>query len=552
MDHLQISLPEGASAILDTLHDRGFEAYVVGGCVRDSILGRTPKDWDICTSATPGQVEEIFRDRRVIETGARFGTLTVCENDGQYEVTTFRTDGAYSDSRRPDSVEFVSDIREDLARRDFTINAMAYGPQGLVDPYGGARDLQTGIIRCVGDPDKRFQEDALRIMRALRFSAVYGFKIEMGTMLAIHRNVHLLERIAAERINMELCRTLCGRHALPVMVRYADVMSAIVPELKPCIGFDQHNRYHQYNVYEHMMRAMAYCGTDDLSVRLALFLHDIGKPQCYTEDERGGHFYGHAEISHAMAEVVLDRLKFDRRTRDAVLDLIKYHDSAIEPTEKAVCRWLNRIGAERFDQLLYVRQGDVMAHAEAVRDPALEKCRKTREILEDVLAREQCFSLKDLAVNGRDIMAMGAPEGKQVGEILNRLLDEVVSGNLENHHGVLIEAAGEMLAQDYAQEQETGLAQAVATWDEGQAADLPGDPEQEQSMEREQGSGQEQGQEMGLAQAVVSWDTEPEQEAATSVFDGFLLDDGPEGETQDFSDDRYQDREEADGYDERL
>lgn len=441
---VKITLPQGASVILDSLQANGFDAYVVGGCVRDSLLGMTPKDWDICTSALPRQVEEIFSGRRVLETGIQHGTVTILMDDGQYEVTTFRTDGIYSDFRRPDSVSFVKDVRDDLSRRDFTMNAMAYHQHGLLDFYDGAADIRNMTVSCVGKADDRFQEDALRMMRALRFAAVYGFSIEEETAQAIHRNKDLLRHIAAERIRSELCKLLLGHHALPVLLAYSDVLAVVIPEFRPCIGFDQNNRYHQYTVYDHMMYAVSHCKSDDLSVRLALFLHDIGKPLCYSEDENGGHFHGHAVPSHDISKKVLDRLKFDNRTKNEVLELILCHDSMIEPTAKTVRRWLGKIGEDRFRQLLSVREADILAHAEGTQASRLERCHALHQILEEVLQEEQCFKLKDMRITGRDILALGIPEGKQVGVILKSLLDGIIAGDLENDREILLHEARKM------------------------------------------------------------------------------------------------------------
>lgn len=440
----EITLPAGASAILHALQSHGFEAYVVGGCVRDSLLGITPKDWDICTSATPQQVEEIFASHRIIETGVQHGTVTIVMQDGQYEVTTFRTDGDYSDHRRPDTVSFTGSIAEDLSRRDFTMNAIAYNGSGLLDFYNGLSDLQSITISCVGSADARFKEDALRMMRALRFSSVYGFSIEPATAAAIHKNKDLLRLIAAERINSELCKLLCGKNALTVLLEYSDVMAVIIPELAPCIGFDQNNRYHQYTVYDHMMHAVANCKTDSLPVRLALFLHDIGKPLCYTEDENGGHFHGHAVPSRDIAKTVLERLRFDTKTKNEVLELILYHDAVIEPTPKTVRRWLNKVGDDRLRQLLLVREADIRAHAAGTQGSRLARCSAVASILDEVIRQEQCFSLKDLGVSGKDILALGIPQGKRVGEILHSLLDRVISGELQNDRAILLEEAVKM------------------------------------------------------------------------------------------------------------
>lgn len=309
----KINIPSGAASILDNLHAAKQEAYVVGGCVRDSLLGREPNDWDICTSASPEAVKKLFSDHDVIDTGIKHGTVTVLEDGAAYEVTTFRKDGNYSDGRHPDSVEFVSNVLEDLARRDFTINAMAYSVEdGLVDPYGGLRDLERKVISsCVGSPDERFTEDGLRLLRAIRFAANYGFIIADQTADSIHRNVALLKNVSVERITSELCKTLLGDGVLQVLLDYKDVFCAIVPELEPCVGFEQNNKFHQYTVYDHIAHAVAGYTGKDTTIKIALLLHDIGKPLCYTEDENGGHFYGHAPICAEIAEGVLRRMRFD-------------------------------------------------------------------------------------------------------------------------------------------------------------------------------------------------------------------------------------------------
>lgn len=429
----KIQMPNGANEILRRLSENGHKTYIVGGCVRDSLLGLCPHDWDICTDASPPDVISCFPDRRVLETGLKHGTVAVVMDDGQYEVTTFRVDGDYLDGRRPDSVEFVKNLEDDLARRDFTINAMAYNEsEGLVDCFCGMSDLAKGRIRCVGNPDDRFSEDALRILRALRFASVYGFDIENDTKRSIHKNKARLDRIAAERIRTELCKLLCGKGILSVLLDYSDVMVTIMPELQPCIGFEQNNRYHQYTVYEHIAHAVDNYKGSDLSVMVALLLHDIGKPYCYTEDENGGHFHGHAVPSRDLAEAVLDRLRFDNKTKDEILELVLYHDAAIEPTPKAVRRWLNKIGERRFYQLLEVRMADILAHAEGTQASRIERCASVSEILSTTLKERQCFSMKDLAVHGRDVLSVGVPQGRLVGDALRYLLDKVINGELEN------------------------------------------------------------------------------------------------------------------------
>lgn len=435
----KINMPDGAALILGMLKSCGFDAYVVGGCVRDSLLGLKPKDWDICTSALPEQVEDVFRDNRIIETGLKHGTVTIVMDDGQYEVTTFRTDGVYSDCRRPDNVTFVSNIEDDLARRDFTINALAYDGDRLIDLYDGTCHLEQGIISCVGNANDRFNEDALRIMRALRFASVYGFKIADETAKAIHKNAKLLNNIAVERINVELCKLLCGKGVLQILLDYNDIIATIIPEFKSCIGFDQNNRYHQYTVYDHIVHAVDnYKGTD-LTVRLALFFHDIGKPICYTEDENGGHFHGHGIPSRDIAEQVLQRLRFDNKTQKDVTELVLYHDSVIEPTLKTVKRWLNKIGEEQLLRLLDIRMSDILAHAEGTQESRIERCIAVRELMNSIIVENQCFAIKDLLICGTDILNLGVPQGKLVGEILNYLLDKVISGELDNNKEVLID-----------------------------------------------------------------------------------------------------------------
>lgn len=443
----KINIPDGAKAVIHLLEGDCFEAYVVGGCVRDSLLGLEPHDWDICTSATPSEVLELCSKRgiRTIETGMEHGTITVCL-DGigeQYEVTTFRIDGDYSDHRRPDSVTFTSGLDEDLSRRDFTINAMAYNDAvGLIDPFGGRDSLVRREISCVGNPAHRFEEDALRIMRALRFASTYGFRIEDGTAKAVHLFAPSLCDIAVERIQSELCKLLLGDGALGILLDYSDVIATIIPEIEPCIGFNQNNRYHEYTVYDHIAHAVANYKGKDISVKVALLLHDIGKPLCYTEDSNGGHFHGHSVPSHDLAEQVIRRLRFDNNTASEILELVLYHDSVIEPTPKTVRRWLSKIGLTRFMQLLDVRMADILAHTKGTQASRIDRCNVLRSITEDVIREKQCFTLKDLSTNGFDLMVMlDLEEGKQIGEILNYLLNEVINGNIQNENHELLEEA---------------------------------------------------------------------------------------------------------------
>lgn len=439
--NFKITIPYHAKWIIHELGALGYKAYVVGGCVRDSLLRRKPKDWDICTNATPEAVIDIFRNRKVevIETGLQHGTVTLHFITGDYEVTTFRVDGEYSDGRHPDSVEFIDDITADLARRDFTINAMAYNDEdGLIDPFGGAKDLRMKLIRCVGDPDKRFQEDSLRILRAMRFASTYKYQIVSNTISAMNRNRHLLCNISAERICNELCRMLHGENILYVLLQYCDIIAEIIPELRECIGFEQNNPYHKYDVYEHIAHAVAEYKGGDISIKVALLLHDIGKPRSYVTDERGrGHFYGHPAVGHEMAKHILERLKFDNKTRDEILELVLYHDVEIKASRRVARRLLSKIGVDRVKQLILVKRSDILSHSEKAHGNRLETLYEFASIVDDIIAENECFTIKDLAVNGHDICALGV-SGPIVGRVLNYLLDRVIDETLENDHGALI------------------------------------------------------------------------------------------------------------------
>ena len=445
-----ISIPRGVQEIINRLHRCDYNAYVVGGCVRDSLLGLEPKDWDICTSATPDIVLNLFQDKRIIETGLKHGTVTIVMNDGQYEVTTFRVDGDYTDGRHPDSVRFVQDVRYDLSRRDFTINAMAYNDkEGLIDPFGGAKDLEYSIIRCVGNATERFSEDALRILRAMRFASVYKFYIEEDTSDAIHVNRDLLKLISAERIQAELVKMLKGAGVLANLLEFSDVIAIIIPEMQPCIGFDQHNKYHQYTIYEHIAHAVSnYADIDSHNtdlfntfedvVSVALLLHDIGKPECYTEDENGGHFYGHGEPSARIAAEVVKRLKFDNQSQHDIVELVQYHDVAIEPTLKTVRRWLNKLGETQFMRLMDIRLADIWAHSEGTQESRIEKRNRCVEIAKEIIQQNQCFQMKDLAISGKDLINIGFKEGRELGYTLRCVLDAVIDGEVVNEKESLL------------------------------------------------------------------------------------------------------------------
>lgn len=435
-------LPEGAAFVLKRLHERGFEAYVVGGCVRDSLLGRPVHDWDVCTSALPDEMHRAFSDCRVIDTGLQHGTLTVLRDHVGYEVTTFRRDGAYTDHRHPDQVAFVSEVMEDLQRRDFTINAMAWSPRtGLVDGFGGQEDLKAGVIRCVGDPARRFDEDALRILRALRFASVYGFRIEAETAAMIHRLKGTLKNVSAERVRDELLKLLCGRGVEEILRAYSDVFFTLLPQLAPMYGFDQHTPYHAFDVWEHTIRAVSSIRPVK-ELRLTMLLHDSGKPRAFTLDDRGiGHAWGHAKISYELALDALNRLKVDNATRDLVSTLVLHHGDKLTPSRPAVLRLLNRLGKERVALLQEVHRADEIAKGMREEKQIDAEMSRFSTILAETLATNPCYTLRDLALRGDDLLAAGIPRGATVGETLQYLLDRVMAGALPNTREALLAAA---------------------------------------------------------------------------------------------------------------
>ena len=434
-------MPKYVEKIIEHLNNAGYEAYVVGGCVRDSIMEKTPHDWDICTSAAPEVVKALFS--HTTDYGMKHGTITVFVEKEGYEITTFRAETDYSDHRHPDTVEFVTDLKSDLSRRDFTINALAYNNESqLIDMFEGLADIRNQIIRCVGNADERFKEDALRILRALRFAATLGFDIENKTSEAIHHNVHLLKYIAEERKRDELMKLLDGNYTTKILLEYSDVIAEVVPEIQLCIGFNQNNRYHCYDVYEHMVHAVEN-GITPIE-KFALLIHDIGKPHCYTEDEKGGHFYGHPAISEEIAQDVVSHLKFDNDSKRTILELVKYHDIEIPVTKKSVLKWLNRLGEERTLQLMDIKLADILAHAPGTQNALIEKWKTFNRLLGEALVEGDCFSRKKLAVNGNDIKALSVSEGPEIGRIIQTLMDEVMSEQLVNEKEVLLNRANEL------------------------------------------------------------------------------------------------------------
>ena len=443
-----VKLPPQVKKALRMLRRNGFEAYIIGGCVRDRLLGEQPKDYDITTSAHPEETERVFEGFRVIETGIKHGTVTVLIDEMPLEITTYRIDSDYVDNRHPESVTFTKDLREDTARRDFTMNAVAVDENGaIVDFHGGREDIERRIIRCVGDPDKRFGEDALRILRAVRFSSVLGFEIEQRTKEAVFSNKELLKNISSERIASELLKLVCGKNARSVIVEYIDVLSVVIPELAAMKGFDQHNFHHIYDVLEHTAAAVENTPADSPVLRLAALFHDVGKPLCFSMKDGVGHFYGHASVGADMTNAILSRLKLDNATRETVVKLIKLHDVQIEETETAVKRCMNRHTPEIFFLLLQLKKADTLALAPkwAVRCEYLDRLKKTAE---DILSRKECFSMKQLAVNGRDLITIGYAPGKELGLCLSDMLERVISGELANERDSLIGFARSRLCQE--------------------------------------------------------------------------------------------------------
>lgn len=436
-----MKLPKSAAEVLSGLESAGFEAWCVGGCVRDSLLGREPEDWDVTTNALPEETLSLFGSQ-ALPTGLRHGTVTVKTAGGPVEVTTYRVDGIYRDHRHPESVTFTRSLDEDLARRDFTVNAMAVNLRGeFRDPFGGRQDLEDGELRCVGDPDRRFQEDALRILRGMRFAAVLGFDEDYETDCAIDRNAALLRDIAPERIQVELTKLLCGKYAKEALDNHPLVIGAFWPEVLPMLHFDQRNIHHCYDVWEHSTVALA--NTPPVpELRLAAFLHDTGKPASFTLDENGvGHFYGHAKVSVTLADGLLRRLKYPNAFRERVVRLVEWHDRDIPRTDRGLRRALRALGEEELRLLLDLKRADNLAQASAYRGRQAE-IQLAEDILDRLLEEDACFSLKNLAVNGNDLMALGL-QGPAVGQALNRLLDLVIDGSLPNERDALLTALRE-------------------------------------------------------------------------------------------------------------
>lgn len=436
-----IKIPPYAKKALDILNENGYSAYIVGGCVRDMLLGTVPCDYDITTNALPEQIKSIFNQYHVIETGIKHGTITVVIDKKPLEITTYRIDGEYKDNRRPESVIFTDNVNYDLARRDFTINAMAYNQKsGLVDIFGGKDDLSRKLIRCVGDATTRFKEDALRILRALRFASVLCFDIDKSTSISIHENKALLKNIAAERIQAEFFKLICGKNAARIINEYKDVIAVFAPKIESIFDFEQHSKYHIYDVWEHSICTLSHT-EPKLTLRLAALFHDIGKSDCFTIDENGaGHFYSHAKFSTDHTRDILNALKCDNATKNNVLKLISYHDAVLCDSKKSIKKWLSKLGEELFFDLISLQKADTLAHNPNHIGKRIEQLDKIKNLTDEVILEGECFSLKDLAVNGHDMISVGI-KGEKIGHTLKELLSLVIDSKIENKKKALIEMA---------------------------------------------------------------------------------------------------------------
>lgn len=436
-----LALSNAAETVINRLGENGYEGYAVGGCVRDSLLGLVPNDFDVTTNALPNEVLSLFKkDFTVVETGLKHGTVTVVIDGEPIEVTTFRCDGDYLDGRHPEKVCFTRSLSEDLCRRDFTVNAMAYSEsRGLIDLFDGKKDLEKGIIRTVGNPEDRFNEDALRILRALRFASTYDFLIEEKTKNAIFKQKESLTLLSAERIFSELKRLVTGKGAERILLEYSSVLAVILPEIKESIGFSQCTPYHLYDVYTHSVKTLAACPPDTV-LRLSALLHDCGKPETFKETDGVGHFFGHASVSAEKTRAAMNRLKSDNATKDAVVTLVKYHDTDVQENEKNIKKWLGRLTPELFGRLIDLKIADNSAKTKESLE-RLKKYENIKKMAKDILEKEECFSLRQLKVNGSDLISIGFPKGREIGEMLNTLLEMVISGECENERETLLNEA---------------------------------------------------------------------------------------------------------------
>lgn len=439
LSQLKIQLSDGVKVIISKLNSYGFEAFAVGGCVRDCVIGLVPHDWDICTNAKPEQIKHCFKDFDTFDSGIKHGTISVIYKRSIYEITTYRIDGEYLDSRHPESVEFTNDITKDLARRDFTVNAMAYNEEkGLVDPFGGIQDVSRKIIKCVGDPDKRFDEDALRILRALRFASVYGFSIDKKTSDSVKNKSYLLRNIAYERIAAEFNKLLCGKNVEEILNGYKEVFSVFIPEFKPMFNFKQLNVHSNEDLW-HQTTALVKLVEKDPLLRVAMLLHDIGKPESCPNGRCK--YYNYPKLSAEIAERILLRLRYSKNFVDDCLKLIEYQDVRLYDSKKNLKRVMNIVGVDNTRRLIKIQQA-INSLLYFKQD---EKFMTAQRQLEEIINGDECFKLSHLAVNGKDIINLGIKEGKAVGEILDILVNKVIDEELPNTKIILLEAAKKLI-----------------------------------------------------------------------------------------------------------
>ncbi len=438
---MKIQLPCQIETAINMLSSNGFEAYIVGGCVRDFVMGKTPSDYDITTSATPDEICSVFKDFKTIPTGIKHGTVTVVIDHFHMEITTFRTDGQYSDNRHPDSISFTKSLKEDLSRRDFTMNALAYNHEsGIIDYFGGLNDISHMTIRCVGEPDKRFSEDALRILRALRFASVLSMTMDEETHVSIHKNREKLKNISAERIAAEFNKLLLGDYVEKILHEYKDIIAVFIPEIIPTFDFDQRNYHHIHDVWGHIVCSIG-AAPKLIYVRLAMFFHDIAKPGCLKFDNYGlGHFSGHPKKGKEIASAILHRLKYDNATIKIVSFLVLHHDSPMTPRKSDIKKWLMKYGKAMIQLLFEVKIADNLAKNRNFPQRLVE-AKECRAILRKISKNNECYSLEQLAVNGSDLILAGFPEDKTIGTVLNHLLLAVIEEKCENQKEALLELA---------------------------------------------------------------------------------------------------------------
>ncbi len=448
--NLEIKLPENVKAAFSLLNEAGFEAYLVGGavrdCVRDEIFGtkgvkaQEAHDWDMTTNATPNEMKKVFSAYRLIETGLKHGTVTVIIEKEPIEITTYRVDGEYTDHRHPDSVKFTTSLKEDLKRRDFTMNSLVYSPnEGFIDFFGGVEDIKSGTVRCVGEAKRRFNEDALRILRALRFSSVFNMKVESETSQAAFSERFLLNNVAAERIEDELSKLLCGSGAGRVLKDYAEIIAVPLYEISPMFGFEQHNPHHDKDVWNHTVAVVENI-SPKRALRWAALLHDVGKPYCFEMASDGiGHFYSHVKISVEMAQEILLRLHFDNATKDKIITLIRYHDLPITADKKLLKRLLRKLGEENTKELIDLHKADCMGQAQICKE-RIDEYNRAFKVLDEILSEDACFSLKDLKINGHDMLSLGFV-GEEIGKALNECLNAVIEEKVLNEREALFEYA---------------------------------------------------------------------------------------------------------------